>query len=276
MTLERIDDRIALHNGVAMPRLGLGVYLAEDGKEVENAVAAALQAGYRSVDTAAVYGNETGVGNALHKSGVPRQELFITTKVWNSDQGYESTLRAFEESRRRLRLENIDLYLIHWPVEGKYLETWRALEKLYREGDVRAIGVSNFQQHHLETLLASCAVSPLVNQIELHPLLTQEPLRLFCGAQNIRIESWRPLLKGRLDYPLLQELARKHQKTAAQIVIRWHLQHDFIVIPKSVHAERIRENGAVFDFTLSDEEMAAIDGMNANRRFGADPDSFDF
>jgi len=174
-----------LHNGVKMPWLGLGVYKAAEGEEVEGAVRTALEVGYRSIDTAAIYGNERGVGKAVRESGLPREEVFITTKVWNDRQGYESTLQAFEESRQRLGVEYVDLYLIHWPVKGKYKETWRALEKLYKDGWVRAIGVSNFQIHHLEDLLADCEIRPMVNQVELHPRLTQEPLRDFC-------RKWRP------------------------------------------------------------------------------------
>ncbi|MCL6593135.1 MAG: aldo/keto reductase [Alicyclobacillus sp.] len=260
-----------------MPWLGLGVYKVEEGEEVEFAVRTALEVGYRSIDTAALYRNEAGVGRALRASGVPREQVFITTKVWNSDQGYDATLRAFAVSREKLGIDVVDLYLIHWPVKGKYLETWRALETLYAEGKVRAIGVSNFQIHHLQDVLAVCKVKPAVNQVECHPYLTQAELRAFCAQQGIRMEAWSPLAKGRvLDDPVVQAIAQKHGKTPAQVVIRWHLQHQVVVIPKSVRAERIRSNADVFDFALTPEDMAALDGLNRNERTGPDPDNFNF
>ena len=266
-----------LHNGVKMPWLGLGVYKAAEGEEVEGAVRTALEVGYRSIDTAAIYGNERGVGKAVRESGLPREEVFITTKVWNDRQGYESTLQAFEESRQRLGVEYVDLYLIHWPVKGKYKETWRALEKLYKDGWVRAIGVSNFQIHHLEDLLADCEIRPMVNQVELHPRLTQEPLRDFCRKHQIQVEAWSPLMRGQIfDHPVVVELSRKYGKTPAQILLRWDLQHGIVTIPKSVRPERIRENAGIFDFTLAEEDMAKLDALNENRRIGPDPDNFDF
>ncbi|MCL6637604.1 MAG: aldo/keto reductase [Alicyclobacillus sp.] len=273
----RLDSRVTLNNGVTMPWLGLGVYKVEEGEEVERAVQTALQVGYRSIDTAALYRNEAGVGRALRASGVPRDEVFITTKVWNSDQGYDSTLQAFAASREKLGVDVVDLYLIHWPVKGKYLDTWRALETLYEEGKVRAIGVSNFQIHHLQDILAMCKVRPAVNQVECHPYLTQTELRTFCEQHEIRMEAWSPLAKGRvLDDPVVQAIARQHGKTPAQVVIRWHLQHQVVVIPKSVRPERIRANADVFDFELSAADMAALDGLNRHERTGPDPDHFDF
>ncbi|MFY0545669.1 aldo/keto reductase [Brevibacillus sp. H7] len=259
-----------------MPWLGLGVYKASEGEEVERAVRTAIAAGYRSIDTATLYENETGVGKAVRESGVPREEIFVTTKVWNTDQGYESTLRAFEVSRKKLGFDYIDLYLVHWPVKGKYKETWKALEKLYQEGFVRAIGVSNFHVHHLEDLIADCQVKPMVNQVEYHPLLTQQELRQYCRSQEIQLEAWRPLMKGSLDHPILKELGEKYQKTPAQIVLRWDLQNEVVTIPKSVNEHRIKENANIFDFELSAEDMEKISGMNQNKRFGADPDNFDF
>jgi diketogulonate reductase-like aldo/keto reductase len=274
---ERISDCATLHNGVKMPWLGLGVYKAAEGKEVEGAVRTALEVGYRSIDTASIYGNERGVGKAVRESGVPREEVFITTKVWNDRQGYESTLQAFEESRQRLGVEYVDLYLIHWPVKGKYKETWRALEKLYKDGWVRAIGVSNFQIHHLEDLMADCEIRPMVNQVELHPCLTQEPLRDFCRKHQIQVEAWGPLMRGQIfDNPVVVELSRKYGRTPAQILLRWDLQHGIVTIPKSVRPERIRENAGIFDFTLAEEDMAKLDALNENRRIGPDPDNFDF
>jgi len=239
-------------------------------------VAAALKVGYRSVDTAAIYKNEEGVGRAIRASGVPREQVFVTTKVWNRDQGYDSTIRAFEESLSRLGMDYVDLYLIHWPVKEKYKETYRAMEELYEQGRVRAIGVCNFQIHHLEDLMGSCRIKPMVNQVELHPLLTQKPLLEFCRKEGIQVESWRPLMDGKLDLPLLQELAAKYGKTPAQIVIRWHLQHGLVTIPKSVRESRIRENADVFDFELEPEDMNRIDDLNENRRTGPDPDNFHF
>jgi diketogulonate reductase-like aldo/keto reductase len=269
-------ESIELHNGVKMPQLGLGVWQTKDGDEVIHAVKSSIEAGYRSIDTAAVYGNEEGVGVAIKESGIAREELFITTKVWNSSQGYDSTLKAFEESRKKLDLDIIDLYLVHWPVKGKYKETWRALEQLYKDGAVRAIGVSNFQVHHLEDVIAGSEIVPMVNQIELHPRLSQVELRNFCQANRIQVEAWSPLMQGNLDIPVLSKLAAKHSKTPAQIILRWDLQKGIIVIPKSVNAKRIQENAAIFDFTLSVEDIAELDALNENHRFGADPDNFNF
>ncbi|OXM87353.1 aldo/keto reductase [Paenibacillus rigui] len=274
--IQHISDSTVLHNGVKMPWLGLGVWKTKDGDEVIQSVKTAIQAGYRSIDTAAAYNNEAGVGAGIKEGGAAREELFITTKVWNADQGYDSTLRAFEESRRKLDLEVIDLYLIHWPVQGKYKDTWRALEKLYKDGAVRAIGVSNFQVHHLEELLAGSEVVPMVNQVECHPRLTQQELRSFCAAHRIQLEAWSPLMQGNLDIPVLTELAAKYGKSAAQIILRWDLQNGIVTIPKSVTEARIRENGNIFDFSLSEEDIAKLDALNENHRFGPDPDNFNF
>lgn len=271
-----IDSSAELLNGIAMPKLGLGVWRTREGEEVENAVTAALDEGYRRIDTASLYGNETGVGKALRRSGIPREQLFVTTKVWNDQQGYDGTLKAFEESFRQLALDYVDLYLVHWPVQGKYKETYRALETLYEQGRVKAIGVSNFKIHHLEDLMGSCRIKPMVNQIELHPLLTQKKLQMFCRKEGIQVESWRPLMQGNLDLPLLGELSVRYGKTPAQIVIRWHLQQGLVTIPKSVNPARIRENADVFDFELAPEDMNRIDALNEDRRFGADPDFIDF
>jgi len=275
-TAAHLAATVDLNNGVKMPWFGLGVYQTKEGEEVEFAVKTAIEAGYKLIDTASLYGNETGVGRAVKASGVDRGELFVTTKVWNSEQGYDETLRAFENSRKRLDMDVVDLYLVHWPVKGKYKETYRALERLYREGAVRAIGVSNFHVHHLEDLLANCEVKPTVNQIELHPLLSQTEVRAFCAEQDIRVQAWSPLLQGNLDLPLLTELAAKYGKSAAQIVLRWDLQSGILTIPKSVKAARIAENADVFDFELSQEDMARIDGLNRNQRYGGDPDNFNF
>ncbi|MCM3628019.1 aldo/keto reductase [Paenibacillus glycanilyticus] len=259
-----------------MPWLGFGVFKTKEGTQVEQAVADALEAGYRSIDTAAIYGNEEGVGRAVAESGLKREDLFITTKVWNSNQGFESTLKAFEESRRKLKLEVIDLYLVHWPVAGKYKDTYRALEKLYKEGYVRAIGVSNFLIPHLDDLLGSCEVTPAVNQVEFQPFLTQPDLQAYCKDRGIQLEAWSPLLQGNLDVPLLQEIGQAHGKSAAQVILRWDLQNGIVTIPKSVTKSRIIENADIFDFELTNEEMASINGLNEGRRFGSDPMNFNF
>lgn len=272
-----LTDSATLHNGVKMPYFGLGVYQADEGNEVEKAVKAALAHGYRSIDTAAFYENERGVGKAVKESGIPREEIFITTKVWNNDQGYESTLQAFEKSRQKLDVDYVDLYLIHWAVKGKYKETWKALEYLYREKKVRAIGVSNFQIHHLEDLMQDCEIKPMVNQVELHPKLTQRELLAFCQKHDIQVEAWRPLMRGKFfDHPTLVSLSEKYNKTVAQIILRWNIQQKIVTIPKSVREERIKENANIYDFQLTDEEMASITAMNENLRLGADPDNFNF
>lgn len=274
--IQNLQDTVMLNNGVAMPGLGLGVFKVGDGSPVVGAVKSALRTGYRSIDTAAVYGNEEGVGQAIQESGIEREKLFITSKVWNADQGYETTLLAYETSLKKLGLEYLDLYLIHWPVKGKYLDTWRAMTELYKQGKVRAIGVSNFQIHHLKDILDASDVVPSVNQIELHPLLNQKEIRDFCQLNNIVVEAWSPLMKGNLDLPVLLDLAKKYQKSPAQIVLRWHIQHGVVVIPKSVHDHRIRENALVFDFALTADEIHLIDTLHTGRRFGPDPDNFDF
>lgn len=270
------NDRVVLSNGVQMPWLGFGVWPIPNREPTVTAVRTALEAGYRGIDTAASYRNEEGVGQAARDSGLPRGDLFITTKVWNAQQGYASTLKAFEESRRRLSLEYVDLYLVHWPVKGKYKDTWRALEDLFQQGFARAIGVSNFQQHHLEDLMADCRVAPMVNQIEFHPLLVQRDLRAFCAKHGILVEAWSPLMQGHLDLPVLQAISDRHDKTPAQVVLRWDLQHGVVTIPKSATPARIRENAAIFDFELSAEEMSALDHLDAGKRFGGDPDNFHF
>ncbi|OMG01103.1 glyoxal reductase [Paenibacillus sp. FSL R7-0337] len=264
-----------LANGVEMPWFGLGVFKVQEGQEVIDSVKAAIKAGYRSIDTAAVYGNEEGVGQAIRESGVSREELFITTKVWNTEQGYDSTLAAFDESLNKLGLDYADLYLVHWPIRAKYKDTWRALEKLYADGKVRAIGVSNFQIDHLEDLLADAAVKPMVNQVELHPLLNQQELREYCKAQGIQIEAWAPLAQGHLlDNEVLADIAAHHNKTLPQVILRWDLQNGIVTIPKSIREERIIANADIFDFELSDEEISRIDGLNRDQRFGSHPDRF--
>ncbi|RXY98364.1 aldo/keto reductase [Fictibacillus sp. S7] len=269
-----LKDTTTLHNGVKMPRFGLGVFKVKEGEEVIESVKAAIKNGYISIDTAAIYGNEEGVGQAIRESGVSREDLFITTKLWNSEQGYESTLKAFETSMEKLGLEYLDLYLIHWPGKDKYKETWRAFEKLYNDGKIRAIGVSNFQVHHLEDLMSSCEIKPMVNQVEYHPHLTQKELHAFCKNNEIQLEAWSPLKQGQLlEDPALKEIADKHNKTVAQVILRWDLQNEVVTIPKSTKEHRIIENADVFNFELSSEDMERIDGLNQDSRAGSHPDS---
>ena len=275
--VKNLQATTTLHNGVNMPWFGLGVFKVENGKDVINAVKAALKAGYRSIDTAAIYQNEEGVGQAIKESGIPREELFVTTKVWNSEQGYESTLHAFDESLQKLGLDYLDLYLVHWPVVGKYKETWKALETLYKDGRVRAIGVSNFKVHHLNDILADCEIKPMVNQVEFHPFLTQTELRRFCKENNIQLEAWSPLMHGHLlEHELIAEIGKKYNKTPAQIILRWDIQSEVITIPKSVKEQRIIENAQIFDFELDLVDMEKINGLNLNKRIGPDPDHIDF
>ena len=266
-----------LANGVEMPIFGLGVYKMTDPQETIEAITKALQVGYRAIDTASLYYNEEQVGEAIRHSGVAREEIFVTTKVWNTDQGYDNTLKAFEVSLKKLNMDYVDLYLTHWPVEGKYPDTYRAIERLYEEKLIRVPGVSNHHTHHLEQLLRSANVPPMVNQVEAHPYLSQEPLRAFCREHQIAVTAWSPLGRGGvLQDETIVKIAEKYGKSAAQVVLRWHLQHNIMVIPKSVTPSRIEENANIFDFVLSSEDMTVIDGLNRNQRFGKDPDNFHF
>ncbi|SOC40053.1 aldo/keto reductase [Ureibacillus acetophenoni] len=266
-----------LENGVEMPYLGLGVYKMTDREEAIQAMTEALKVGYRAIDTAALYGNETEVGEAIRSSNIPREELFVTTKVWNTDQGYDQTLKAFETSLKKLGLDYIDLYLTHWPVKEKFVDTYRAIERLYDEKLIRVTGVSNHHQHHLEKIFVKANVKPMVNQIELHPYLSQKPLLNFCSENNIAVTAWGPLGRGKiLEDETISDLAGKYNKTAAQIILRWHYQNDVITIPKSVTTSRIQENMNIFDFELSQEDVRAIDDLNKDFRTGQDPDNFHF
>ena len=268
---------VTLSNGEIIPQVGLGVLKAQNGLEVENAVITALENGYRLIDTAAAYRNEDGVGRAIKRSGVPRKDIFLTTKVWNSDQGYEETLAAFERSLQLLQTDYVDLYLVHWPVAGKYKETWRALEKLYKEGKAKAVGVSNFQIHHLQDLMATAEIKPMVNQVEMHPYLQQKELQEFSKLHHIQLQAWRPIMMGEVNHlPAIRSIAEKLGKSPVQVTLRWLVQKEVIVIPKSVKPNRIKDNIDIFDFELSPGDMAVIGALDQGKRLGPDPDNFNF
>ncbi|MED4760829.1 aldo/keto reductase [Priestia megaterium] len=279
--MKNLQGTVTLHNGVKMPGFGLGVFKVEEGPELVNAVKIAIKHGYRSIDTAAIYGNEEGVGRGiregLKEAGISRENVFVTSKVWNADLGYDATIAAYETSLKKLGLDYLDLYLIHWPVEGKYKEAWRALETLYKEGKVKAIGVSNFQVHHLKDLMEDAEIKPVINQVEYHPRLTQKELQAFCEKHHIQLEAWSPLMQGELlNNEVLTEIANKHNKSVAQVILRWDVQNGIITIPKSTKEHRIVENASIFDFELTKEEIERIDELNQNHRVGPDPDNFDF
>ncbi|KRN56426.1 hypothetical protein IV74_GL001540 [Carnobacterium divergens DSM 20623] len=269
-----LTQSITLANGVKIPQLGLGVFLVKEENELIQAVMTAVLDGYRHVDTAMIYGNEQYVGEALKGLEIPREEIFITSKVWNYDHGYEETKAAFQASIDRLGVDYLDLYLIHW-ASPHYIETWKAMEELYNEGKIKAIGVSNFQIHHLEDLMAHSTITPMINQIETHPEFPQNELHDFMKKHGIVHEAWGPLGQGKndlLNNPVLVKLGEKYNKTAAQIILRWHLERGVVVIPKSVTPHRIRENAAIFDFSLTKEDMAEIATLNTGTRYAKDPD----
>ena len=273
--LKDIRSCVRLHNGVQMPWLGFGTFQIPDGEDVERSVLWALEAGYRSIDTAAMYRNEAGVGRALKASGIPRDEIFLTTKVANDNQGYDPTLEAFEHSLKLLDVDYVDLYLIHRAVKGKFPDTWRAMEVIYQSGRARAVGVSNFLIHHLETLRQTSDLTPMVNQIEYHPLLTEVELLQYCEQREIVPTAWSPLMRGQIfENEVIRQLAQKYKKTMAQIVLRWDLQHGVVTIPKSVHQERIIENAGLFDFSLTEEDMLLIDALNQDHRISTHPDNY--
>ncbi|GGI03296.1 aldo/keto reductase [Mammaliicoccus vitulinus] len=266
---------VKLNNNVDIPELGLGVYkISED--DVERVVNTAIEAGYRAIDTAWFYKNEKALGHALNKIDIDREELFITTKLWNDFQGYDETIKAFNDSLESLQLKYIDMYLIHWPCpeDNLFVETYQALEKLYKEGKIKAIGVCNFKEHHLEKLLAETEVVPAVNQVEFHPKFNQKELQTYCESKGIKVMAWSPLMRGGewLDNPVLKNIAEKYNKTVAQVIIKWHIQQDRLVIPKSQNDNRIRENFDVFNFELSDEDITEIDNLHTNERQFRDPD----
>jgi len=269
--------RVALNDGTTIPQLGLGVYKVADD-EAERVVRIALDEGYRHIDTATLYGNEAGVGRAMRASGLDRDDVYLTTKVWNTEHGYDETLRAFDESLRLLDTDHVDLYLIHWPAASRdrYVETYRALETIRSEGRARSIGVSNFQVPHLERLLGETEVVPVVNQVEAHPWLPQRELRAFGDAHGIVTEAWSPLARGRiLDDEVLLGIADRLGVSVAQVVIRWHLQQGLVVIPKSATASRIRSNLDVFGFELDDADLDAIAALESGQRTGSHPDDVD-
>jgi diketogulonate reductase-like aldo/keto reductase len=272
-----LTSTVTLNNGVEIPWVGLGVFKSPPGKETEQAVRWALEAGYRHIDTAAFYQNESDVGRALKDSGVLRETVFITTKVWNNDQGFQNTLKAFDRSRKNLGLDVVDLYLIHWPVEGKFLDTWKALEKIYADGKARAIGVSNFLVHHLESIMKASSIVPAVNQVEFHPFLVQKDLLEFDRRTGVRHEAWSPLTRGRsLDNPVIAGIAAKYERTPAQVLVRWDLQLGVVTIPKSIHRERILENSRVFDFQLEQADVQKIMALDTDTRIGPHPDHINF
>lgn len=277
MKITDLKGTVKLANGVDMPYFGLGVFKTNEGPEVENSVKWALETGYRHIDTAAIYQNERGVGNAVKASVIPRNEVFITTKAWNENQRNGTVMKGFEESLKLLQTDYVDLYLIHWPVKLKYAQTWKVIEEIYLSGRARAIGVSNFLQHHLEEIFRNAEVMPMVNQVECHPYLVQQQLIDFCQAHNIVYEAWSPIMRGTVNnIPLLTELSGKYKKNPVHIVLRWDLQKGIVTIPKSVHQERIKNNADIFDFELSDDDIHRIDALDKNMRFGSHPDTFTF
>lgn len=262
---------ITLNNGIKMPQLGYGTFKSSN-EEAEAGVLSAIKNGYRHIDTASYYGNENGVGKGIKKSGMAREDIFLVSKVWPEDYGYEKTLNAFDKTLNELQTDYLDLYLIHWP-KPLNKETWRAMEKLYNDKRIKAIGVSNFTEAHLQELLDSSDVIPTINQVELHPQFPQKPLHDFCNKNNIRIEAWGPLMQGRIfQIDLMKELSKKYNKSVAQIALRWHIQSDIITIPKSVNPERIKANMEIFDFKISGEDMKKIEILNTGERIGMDPD----
>lgn len=270
---------LTLNNGIKIPSIGLGVFRVEDAKTAQETVEMALSVGYRHIDTAMIYGNEEAVGQAIKNSGIYREDIFVTTKLWNDDQRSGKVDEAIDASLKRLGLDYIDLYLVHWPVKDTYVQVWKKMEKVYTEGKTRAIGVSNYQIHHLEDLLKDAEFVPAVNQFECYPYLTQEPLVKFCKEKGIHPEAWGPLGAGKSDIlsnSVITQIAEKYGKTSAQIVLRWHLDRGFIVIPKSVRKERQIENFNIMDFRLTDEEVQSISALNKDKRLGADPDNFNF
>lgn len=274
-------NTLVLNNGMEMPEVGYGVFRVDEGHELEEAVKTAIKSGYRSIDTAAIYGNERSVGagikKAIEEGIVTREDLFVTSKVWNAGLSYDETISAYEESLEKMGLDYLDLYLIHWPGKEKYLEPYQALETLYKDGRIKAIGVSNFQVHHLENLLQKTEVKPVINQVEFHPKLTQLEVREYCKKNDIRVEAWSPLMNADLlNNETILNIAQTHNKSAAQVILRWDLQHGVITIPKSMTPSRIKENIDLYNFELTVEQMNTLDALNENLRSGPNPDEFNF
>lgn len=275
LDLTSLADTVEIVPGVAMNRLGLGTYKAAPGSDVEGEVRAGLALGYRLIDTAALYGNEESIGKVVRESGIPRDELFVTTKVWNADQGYDRTLAAFDASLARLQFDYVDLYLVHWPHDELMHDTWRAMEAILASGCTRAIGVCNFLPHHLEKLLERANVAPAVDQVEFHPRLQRPDLQEYCRQHAIQLQAWAPIMRGRVAHiPEIVEIGERHGKSPAQVSIRWILQSGIATIPKSIHAERLAENADVYDFALSSEEMAAMNRLDTGERIGPDPNTY--
>lgn len=264
-----------LYNGVEVPAIGLGTFLAKDGEEVSRSVREAISVGYRSIDTAMIYLNETGVGKGMRESGIPRSEIYLTTKLWNDSHGYEETLRAFNESLKRLGTDYVDQYLMHWPgMDESFIPTWKAFEKLYNDGKIRVIGVCNFLKPTLKKLLDNCAIKPMVEQIEIHPMFQPNDLIAFCQENEIQVEAWRPIVWGKVDKEPIVAAAEKYGKTPVQITLRWHYQRRIRTVPKTTHKDRMIQNADIFDFELSPEEMNAIKKLNTFVRTGESPDEF--
>lgn len=270
-----LADTVEVAPDVHMPRLGLGTYKSDEGPDVEGEVEFGLSVGYRLVDTAALYGNEASVGKVVRVSGIRREDVFITTKLWNSDQGYETTLKALDKSLAALGMDYVDLYLVHWPWPKRMRDTWRAMEELLASGRTRAIGVCNFLPHHVDELAEFATTMPAVNQSEFHPRLQQPDLQAACSSHGIALQAWAPVMRGRVNLiPELIDIASRHRKTPAQVSIRWILQKGVATIPKSIHPARIAENCDIYDFTLTAEEMATIDALDAGQRIGPDPETY--
>ena len=275
----KIMEYQKLNNGVQIPMLGLGVFRMEDEKEAYNSVRKAIDLGYRHIDTAKVYLNEEPIGRAIRESGVKRQEIFVTTKLWNEDIANDNAQKAFEDSLRKLGLDYVDLYLVHWPIKDKYVSVWKEMEKIVQSGKARAVGVSNYQEKHLQEIIDLKSLVPAVNQVELHPYMSQLPLIEFCNQYDIHVESWSPLCANKnnlLQEPSLKEIGEKYSKSAAQVVLRWNIERELIVIPKSSNPQRQAENLNIFDFDLTVGDMQKIDSLNKNMRVGPNPDEVGF
>lgn len=275
VALTSLADKVEIAPGVAINRLGLGTYRADEGPDVEGEVRYGLSIGYRTIDTAALYGNEDSVGRMIRESGIARDDVFVTTKVWNTDQGYDSTLRAFDKSLSALQFDHVDLYLVHWPIRDKMRDTWRAMEEILASGRTRAIGVCNHLRHHLDDLEGFANTMPALNQFEHHPRLQRRELVEYCSDRGITVQAWAPIMRGRVSLiPELIQIAQTHDKTPAQVSLRWILQSGVVTIPKSIHERRIAENAELYDFELSDADMAIIDSLDRGERIGPDPERY--